>query len=120
MSKFRVLAATVVAAGLGIAAPAPAFAGADDDCRVNLVCLYTADGAFAGEYSEYTGYFQQLSRSDVVSAKNLTPSVVYFNYASGNTSCMIANQDASLIHPGYGAVTGLRLSSARTCYGAPA
>ena len=116
MSRMGALAAAVVAVGLGVAAPAPAFAGPDDACRVNLVCLYTADGSFAGEYSEYTDYFQQLSRSDVVSAKNLTPGVVYFNYASGVTSCMIANQDASLVQPGYGAVTGLRLSSARTCF----
>jgi hypothetical protein len=69
-----------------------------------------------GQYSEYTSYYQQLSRQEVVFARNMTPASVYFSYSGGQTSCAIANTFADLRHSGYGIVTGIRLSSDRSCY----
>ncbi|WP_306209268.1 hypothetical protein [Actinoplanes sp. RD1] len=108
----RVLAAAVVAAGLGVAAPASAAPGG---CRVNVLCLYGTSGRVS-QYSELTDYFQQLSRSDVTYAWNRTPGAVYFNYSTGVTSCMLGNREASVQHAGYGTVTGVRLVAANRCY----
>ena len=115
MTGMRVLAAVAMAAGLGVAAPAPASA-ASAECRVNVLCLYDAGRSSMSQYSEYTDYYQQLSRRDVALAWNRTPTTVYFNYSTGVTSCILGGRFADLRVAGYGDVTGIRLTNSNTCY----
>jgi hypothetical protein len=111
----RALGITAILVGLGGVVAAPASA-AVSECRPNVVCLYNADRSRMSQYSQYTEFFQQLSRGDVVSIWNRTPSAVYINYSTGVTSCAPPQFSGSLQHAGYGSATGIRISSGESCF----
>ena len=103
-------------AAVGVFVATPAVASPIGDCRNYVVCLYNTGGQLVGQYSEYTDYYQQISRTDVASVKNATPGAVYFNYATGVNSCVLGGRTADLLIAGYGRVTGIRITSSQTCF----
>ena len=114
--SLTVLAALVLTASAEAAVSSPARADIGD-CEYPYVCLYNSSGTRVARYGIPRAYFKQLVRTDVTRAVNTRHhDSVYFNYATGVTSCILHDRSANLRIEGYGRVTGIRIAREGTCF----
>jgi hypothetical protein len=112
----RVVAVAAIAALpiLGLATTANAATPSNCD---GMVCLYGADGSLVGTYHDVTGDWQYFDRVRTASAFNgFQNNAVYFLHATGQTSCEQPQRSASVDHPGFGPVVGVKIRPGGNCY----
>jgi hypothetical protein len=97
-------------------------AGVLDSCQ-GQVCLFTDDTllGFVDVSPRLVGQWQQADgweTQTVYAANGLADNAVYFSYASGATSCIQPQREAStdFSDSGYGAVEWFLVSSSGNCY----